>query len=37
VEPLELARVSTPLLGLVLVRRLIGAGIAKLPLPRRGS
>lgn len=35
VEPLELARVSTPLLGLVLLRRLIGAAFSWLPLPRR--
>jgi hypothetical protein len=35
VEPLELARVSTPLLGLVLVRRLLGAAASRLPLPRR--
>jgi len=35
VEPLELARVSTPLLGLVLVRRLLGAAVSRLPLPRR--
>ena len=37
VEPLELARVSTPLLGLVLVRRLVGAAASRLPLPRRAG
>jgi hypothetical protein len=37
VEPLELARISTPLLGLVLLRRLIGGVVSRLPLPRRGS
>ena len=37
VEPLELARISTPLLGLVVLRRLVGAALAKLPLPRRRS
>ncbi len=37
VEPLELARISTPLLGLVLLRRLVGGVIGRLPLPRRGS
>jgi hypothetical protein len=37
VEPLELARVSTPLLGLVLLRRLVGAVLSRLPLPRRRS
>jgi hypothetical protein len=36
VEPLELARLSTPLLGYVLVRRLIGSVVSRLPLPRRG-
>jgi hypothetical protein len=37
VEPLELARISTPLLGLVVLRRLVGAAISRLPLPRRRS
>jgi hypothetical protein len=37
VEPLELARVSTPLLGLVLVRRLVGAAASRLPLPWRAG
>lgn len=37
VEPLELARVSTPLLGFVLVRRLLGAARTGIPRPRRGS
>jgi hypothetical protein len=37
VEPLELARLSTPLLGLVLIRRLVGAVLSRLPLPRRRS
>jgi hypothetical protein len=37
VEPLELARLSTPLLGLVLLRRLVGAVAARLPLPRGRS
>lgn len=37
VEPLELARISTPLLGLVVLRRLVGAAFARLPLPRRRS
>ncbi len=37
VEPLELARISTPLLGLVLLRRLAGGLLSRLPLPRRGS
>lgn len=37
VEPLELARISTPLLGLVVLRRLIGAAFARLPLARRRS
>jgi len=36
VEPLELARVSTPLLGLVLVRRMVGAATSIIPRPRRG-
>lgn len=36
VEPLELARVSTPLLGLILARRLTGAALARLrPAKRR--
>jgi len=37
VEPLELARVSTPLLGLILVRRLAGAALARLRPARRAS
>jgi hypothetical protein len=37
VEPLELARISTPLLGLVVLRRLVGAAFSRLPLPRRRS
>jgi hypothetical protein len=37
VEPLELARVSTPLLGLILVRRLIGAAAARVRPVRRAS
>jgi hypothetical protein len=37
VEPLELARISTPLLGLLLLRRLAGAVVSRLPLPRRRS
>jgi hypothetical protein len=37
VEPLELARISTPLLGLVVLRRLIGAAFSRLPLLRRRS
>jgi hypothetical protein len=37
VEPMELARLSTPLLGLVLLRRLVGAVLSRLPLPRRRS
>jgi hypothetical protein len=37
VEPLELARVSTPLLGLILVRRVIGAALARLRPARRAS
>ncbi len=36
VEPLELARISTPLLGLVLLRRLVGSAVGRLR-PRRGS
>ena len=36
VEPLELARISTPLLGLVVIRRLIGSAVSRLPWPRRG-
>ena len=37
VEPLELARVSTPLLGFVLVRRLLGAAVDRIPRRRRAS
>ena len=37
VEPLELARISTPLLGLVVLRRLVGAALSRLPLPRGRS
>jgi hypothetical protein len=37
VEPLELARVSTPLLGLILVRRLIGGALARLRSARPPS
>lgn len=37
VEPLELARISTPLLGFVLLRRLADALLARLALLRRGS
>jgi hypothetical protein len=37
VEPLELARISTPLLGLVLLRRLVGGVVGRLPLRRRGA
>jgi hypothetical protein len=37
VEPLELARVSTPLLGLILVRRLLGAATSRIPRPGRDS
>lgn len=37
VEPLELARLSTPLLGFVLLKRLIASAASRLPLPRRGS
>jgi hypothetical protein len=37
VEPLELARVSTPLLGLILVRRLIGAAVSRIRPARRAS
>lgn len=37
VEPLELARVSTPLLGLILVRRLIGAAASRIRPARRAS
>ena len=37
VEPLELARVSTPLLGFVLVRRLMGAAASRIPRPRRAG
>ncbi|HUG29252.1 MAG TPA: hypothetical protein VMQ65_01890 [Candidatus Limnocylindria bacterium] len=37
VEPLELARISTPLLGLVLLRRLAAGLVSRVPLPRRGS
>lgn len=37
VEPLELARVSTPLLGFVLVRRLLGAATSRIPRPRRAN
>jgi hypothetical protein len=37
VEPLELARISTPLLGLVLLRRLVSGFVSRLPLPRRGG
>jgi hypothetical protein len=36
VEPLELARISTPLLGLVLLRRLVGSAVGRLR-PRGGS
>jgi hypothetical protein len=35
VEPLELARVSTPLLGLILVRRLTGAAVGRLRPAKR--
>ena len=37
VEPLELARISTPLLSLVVLRRLVGAAFSRLPLLRRRS
>jgi hypothetical protein len=37
VEPLELARVSTPLLGLILVRRGLGAAVSRLRPARRAS
>jgi hypothetical protein len=37
VEPLELARVSTPLLGLILVRRLFGSALSRLRPSRRAS
>jgi hypothetical protein len=37
VEPLELARVSTPLLGLILVRRLAGGAIARLRPAKRST
>lgn len=37
VEPLELARISAPLLAFVLLRRLVSGFVSRLPLPRRGS